>query len=87
MQNKQIKISIDDKEDTEHPIIKIDILDGRVKIVYHASSGSEEVWQKVILPRQKEIINAHDIRKEIDTVIDTIYKVYKNNNKSILISE
>ena len=76
LQDKQINISIDDKEDTEDPIVMIDILDGRVKIAYHASYGSKEVWQKAILPRQKEIIKVHDIRKEIDKIIDATYKAY-----------
>lgn len=77
LQNKQINISVDDKEEADDPIVKIDVLDGRVKIAYHASSGREDVWQKTILPKQKEKIKAHDIRKEIDTIIDTTYKAYR----------
>ena len=76
LQNKQINISIDDKENAGDPIVKIDVLDGRIKIAYHASSGSEDVWQKSILPTQKAIIEAHGIRKEIDKIIDSTYKAY-----------
>lgn len=76
LQNEQINISIDDRENTDDPIVEVETFDGRVKIAYHASSSSKDIWQKIISPEQKDVIKAHNIKKEIDSIIDTTYKAY-----------
>ena len=75
LQNKKIKISIDDITFPDNPRITLDVCDGKLKLIYNASQNTEDV-AAIILPEQKELIKAHTLEDEIEVIIDATHQAY-----------
>lgn len=75
LQNKQIKITIDDIAFPDNPRITLDVCDGKLKLIYKASQNTEDVAAK-ILPEQKELMKAYALEDEIKVIIDATHLAY-----------
>lgn len=75
LQNKQIKISIDDIAFPDNPRITIDVFDSKLKLIYNASQDTEDV-AAIILPEQKELMKAYALEDEIKVIIDATHQAY-----------
>ena len=75
LQNKQIRISIDDIAFPDNPRITLDVLDGKLKLIFNASQKTEDV-ATIILPEQTELMKAYTLEDEIKVIIDATYLAY-----------
>lgn len=71
-----INIRIDDSEYPDNPKVMIDFADKKLKIVYNASLNSEDIWNTVILPKQKELIETRAIGKKLNSIFDATHQAY-----------
>lgn len=75
LQNKQIRISIDDIAFPDNPRITLDVFDGKLKLIYKASQNTEDV-ATIILPEQKEFMKAYTLEDEIMVIISATHQAY-----------
>jgi hypothetical protein len=75
LQNKQIRITIDDFAIPDDPRITLDVLDGKLKLTYNASQNTEDV-ATIILPEQNKLMKDHTIEDEIKVIIDATHQAY-----------
>ena len=74
--DKRINIRIDDSVNLDNPKVVIDAFDDKLKIIFDVSMNSEDIWNTVILPKQKEIIVAHAIGNEMARIFDATHQAY-----------
>lgn len=75
LQNKQIKISIDNTTFPDNPRITLHVLDDRLKLIYNASQNTEDV-ATIILPEQKEFMKVYALEDEIKVIIEATHQAY-----------
>lgn len=75
LQNKQIKITIDDIAFPDNPRITLDVFDGKLNLTYNASQDTEDV-AAIILPEKEELMKANALEDEIKVIIDATHQAY-----------
>jgi len=75
VKNKRYHITVDD--DADEVVVRIDTVDGILKVAYKVSDESKYVWDRTILPEQKEMIKVNGLESEMKEIFDIVHQAYK----------